>query len=179
MHMTAPRIQRPPTFLWQGLLILLPVVVLALMGAASIRKDRALVLQEARESAKASAEQFAELVQNNFAFRMTSLYLDALQARDTHLPSGTRIEIQGWKVSVPEYAELLAGLPENPRTRHALASWAGGLYWVETADGQLLWPPPYAAAPVPTPEFSAAWRDAQASELAGHAAEAMSQYAAL
>jgi signal transduction histidine kinase len=177
--MATPRIQRQPTFLWQGVLILLPVLMLALMGVASIRKDRALVLQEARESATASARQFAELVQNNFAYRLTSLYLTALQSKDTNLPPGMQIELEGWRVSVPEYAELLAGLPENPRARRALASWTCGLYWVESADGQLLWPPPYAAAPVPTTETPAAWRKVQASELAGKAAEAMSQYAAL
>jgi signal transduction histidine kinase len=177
--MTAPFRQRPPTFFWQGLLILLPVLVLALMGIVSIRKDRALVLQEARESAKVSAQQFAELVEKFFAFQLESLYLTALQSKETNLPPGTQIELSGWKVSVPEYAELLASLPEKPSARRALASWACGLYWVETADGQLLWPPPYSAAPVPAQETSPAWRDAQASELAGHAAEALSQYAKL
>jgi signal transduction histidine kinase len=177
--MTAPQTQRKPTFFWQGALIMLPVVVLALMGAASIRKDRTLVLQEARESANVSAQQFAELVQNNFEFRLTSIYLTALQSKVTNLPPGTRIELIGWKVSAPEYAELLASLPENPYARSALSSWACGLYWVETADSQLLWPPPYPTAPVPTSEISTVWRKAQASELAGRVAETRAQYAAL
>ena len=168
--------RRKPSFLWQGVLILLPVVVLALMGVASIRKDRTLVLQEARESATASAQQFAELVQNSFASRLTSIYFDALNTKDTNLPQGTRINREGWDVSMPEYAELLASQPAN---RRAWAAWGAGLHWIEASDGQLLWPPPYAAAPVPTTEISTAWRKAQASELAGRVAEALAQYAAL
>src|SRR5579864_9484591 len=45
-----------PTFLWQGLLIVLPVTVLAVLGAWSLRQDKVLAQHEATERAKAVAE---------------------------------------------------------------------------------------------------------------------------
>jgi hypothetical protein len=47
---------RKPTFLWQGLLIVLPVAVLAVVGAWSLRQDKALARQEAADRAQALAE---------------------------------------------------------------------------------------------------------------------------
>ncbi|PYK00378.1 MAG: hypothetical protein DME23_07310 [Verrucomicrobia bacterium] len=53
--MIRPRTSRKPTFFWQAVLILLPVVVLAAMGFFSLRQDRLLAEQEARERAAAVA----------------------------------------------------------------------------------------------------------------------------
>jgi len=153
--------------------MLLPVIALALVGLASIRKDRALVLQEARESAAASAQQFADLLRGSFQSRLVMIYLEALQVDSTNLPPGTRISRDGWEVALPEYQNLLASLPEN---RRALAAWVGGLRWVESTDGRLLWPPPYPLAPTPAVNVPQAWRDAQANELDGRMAEALSEY---
>jgi signal transduction histidine kinase len=55
---TMPR--RPPTFVWQGLLIVLPVAALTLVGFLSLRQDRRLAEQEARERAQTLADQLAE-----------------------------------------------------------------------------------------------------------------------
>src|SRR5262245_34937538 len=55
----------PPTgrsFFWQGVLILLPVVVLASAGFLSLRQDRLLARHEAVEKAQALAEQIADTV---------------------------------------------------------------------------------------------------------------------
>ena len=49
----------PPRFLWQGLLILLPVAVLAVVGFVSIQQDRALAQHEAKERAQALADECA------------------------------------------------------------------------------------------------------------------------
>jgi signal transduction histidine kinase len=63
--MNAPRepmnASRPaaPRFLWQGLLIVLPVVVLAGAGLFSIRQDHAMAQREAIEKAQALADQIA------------------------------------------------------------------------------------------------------------------------
>jgi signal transduction histidine kinase len=46
--MTAPPSQRQPTFLWQGLLILLPVVVLVATGLWTMRQDRAVMERDIR-----------------------------------------------------------------------------------------------------------------------------------
>ena len=163
-------------FLWLVGAMLLPVVVLALIGLASIRRDRALVLQEARESAATTAQQFSEQLRANFQNRLVTIYLEALQVESTNVSPDLRINRGGWEVSMPEYAELLASLPEY---RRALAAWAGGLRWIESVDGQLLWPAAYPLAPTPMAEVPEAWRIAQTNEFAGHVAEALSQYAKL
>jgi signal transduction histidine kinase len=55
--MAGPRPQRRPKFLWQALLILLPVVVLAIVGALSLRQDRILAQHEATQRAQGIADE--------------------------------------------------------------------------------------------------------------------------
>src|SRR5438309_1315146 len=62
--MITPRSNRKPTFFWQALLILLPVCVLSVFGVASLRQDRLLVEQEARERAGRVAEDLSERIWN-------------------------------------------------------------------------------------------------------------------
>lgn len=54
--------QAAPRFLWQGLLIVLPVVVLAGAGLFSLRQDQAMARREAVERAQAHAEVIANTV---------------------------------------------------------------------------------------------------------------------
>jgi signal transduction histidine kinase len=60
--MNRAREPRKPTFLWQGLLILLPVVVLAGAGFYSLREDKRLVQIEATEKAQAAADWAAQFL---------------------------------------------------------------------------------------------------------------------
>src|SRR5262245_2971707 len=53
--MSGVRPGRKPNFLWQGLLILLPVAVLATVGLWALRQDRAAVAREARSRAETIA----------------------------------------------------------------------------------------------------------------------------
>src|SRR5215471_11373141 len=46
-----------PTFLWQGLMIVVPVLALAAVGALSVRQDKALARSEATERAQAIADE--------------------------------------------------------------------------------------------------------------------------
>jgi signal transduction histidine kinase/tetratricopeptide (TPR) repeat protein len=55
--MTGARDHGKSTFLWQAVLILLPVVVLAVIGWASLRQDKILAEHDARERAQAAADQ--------------------------------------------------------------------------------------------------------------------------
>ena len=48
-----------PSFLWQGTLLILPVVVLGVLGGLFLRQDRRLADKEARERAQSSAEELA------------------------------------------------------------------------------------------------------------------------
>lgn len=57
--MTQPMPTRKPTFLWQGVLIVLPVFLLAGLGFLSLRQDRAFARQEAIERAEAIANALA------------------------------------------------------------------------------------------------------------------------
>ncbi len=60
MLMAAPRTTRKPTFFWQGMLILLPVAVLAAIGWASLRQDKILAEHDARERAQTIADDFLQ-----------------------------------------------------------------------------------------------------------------------
>jgi hypothetical protein len=58
-----PRTKRVPSvFLWQAAFILLPVVGLALFGLFSLRQDRLLAQQEAKELGNSIAQQLAQSI---------------------------------------------------------------------------------------------------------------------
>ena len=57
--MNRPRTKGRPTFFWQPVLILLPVVGLACFGLYSMRQDRLLAEQEARDAGQALAQRLA------------------------------------------------------------------------------------------------------------------------
>src|SRR5438093_5445904 len=56
--------KRKPNFLWQGLLIVLPVVILAGIGFFSLRQDRIIAQQEAVERAQGIADDLLARVWN-------------------------------------------------------------------------------------------------------------------
>jgi signal transduction histidine kinase len=58
--MAVSRTSRKPTFFWQGMLILLPVAVLAAIGRASLRQDKILAEHDARERAQTIADDFLQ-----------------------------------------------------------------------------------------------------------------------
>src|SRR5215470_1641612 len=55
-----PARARPATFRWRGLLIVLPVILLAGVGLYSLRQDRILAEHEARERAQTLADDLVE-----------------------------------------------------------------------------------------------------------------------
>ena len=57
--MRRPAQTKPPSFLWQGLLIVLPVVLLAALGLLSLRQDRRLAEQDAQDRARELLRQLA------------------------------------------------------------------------------------------------------------------------
>ncbi len=66
--MAGPHTSRKPTFFWQGMLILLPVAVLAAIGWASLRQDKLLAEHDARERAQTIADDFLK----KFAAELTA-----------------------------------------------------------------------------------------------------------
>jgi signal transduction histidine kinase len=71
MNATGPRPPRRPTFLWQAALVVLPVVVLAALGLVSLRQDRALAEQQAKESAQVLANQLARAAGENVGHNLS------------------------------------------------------------------------------------------------------------
>ena len=55
--MTGAGVRRKPTFLWQAVLILLPVAVLSALGWSMVRQDKHVARQEAVQRAQAIAQE--------------------------------------------------------------------------------------------------------------------------
>jgi signal transduction histidine kinase len=70
--MAAPRTSRKPTFFWQGLLILLPVAVLAVVGVISLRQDKVLARHDAAERAQVIADDLAAKIWNELTAKEPS-----------------------------------------------------------------------------------------------------------
>ena len=62
--MPGARTPSRPSFFWQGLLIVLPVVALVAVGVFSLRQDKLLAQQEAAARAQAIADDLAPLIWN-------------------------------------------------------------------------------------------------------------------
>jgi signal transduction histidine kinase len=60
--MSASRQQKRPGFFWQGMLIVLPVLVMAIVAITAIRNDRVSVEREARQLGAATATSLAQTV---------------------------------------------------------------------------------------------------------------------
>ena len=67
MTMSRARAERPGTFLWQGTLLVLPVIVLAAIGVFSLHQDRVLARHEATERAQGIAEDLASGIWSELA----------------------------------------------------------------------------------------------------------------
>jgi len=99
------RARREPVFFWQGLLILLPVGVMAAIGLTAILRDKAAVEHQARQRAEEILEQLApelgrrvlaELAAFDLAgldwFESERLRLDPGRARTSREPVSTRMK---------------------------------------------------------------------------------------
>ena len=64
----SPTPPRPPTFLWQAVLILLPVLIMTVIGLVALSRDRTAVENEARQR----AEELIERLQDTFGRRVAS-----------------------------------------------------------------------------------------------------------
>jgi signal transduction histidine kinase len=113
-----------PTFFWQGLLILLPAVVLATFGFVSLRQDRVLAFHDATEQAKTMTKEVVEV-----------LLPSALGART--LSSQAILNFQN-DPSAPELEPILLHSREN----------AGHIAFLIGDHGELLYPKPLLPLPM-------------------------------
>src|ERR1700722_6356318 len=59
------KIDRKPTFFWQGLLILLPVVALAIVSLSSLRQDEQTAERDSRKRAAEDVQSLARAVRSS------------------------------------------------------------------------------------------------------------------
>ena len=76
-----------PAFLWQGALIVLPVLLLATLGLMSIGQDRRLAEQDARDRAQSFAQDLAQLLSRELWINPASSPIPGLENRAFSLPA--------------------------------------------------------------------------------------------
>jgi signal transduction histidine kinase len=182
--MTTPH-QHQPTFLWQGLLILLPVVVLAGFSLLALQRDRLLAEREAQQAAAISAQQLQRAVADVLAdqleaYREASLHFANLRnatlelmlyAPSSEAPQAERASLQTWQTRNPEFD---------------LNVWPGCHSEIVASDAAALAqhtkPPPVPDVPQPptwlgalTSEQSKLWAQVEASEDAPACAQMLKQ----
>ncbi len=101
-NMNESRLRGQPAFLRQGLLIVLPVVVLAGMGLVSLRQDKILAQHDATERAQAIADEMAD-----------SIWTELTSARDDS-QAEFKIDRAGQLVFPPPFRLLPEPHPLNP-----------------------------------------------------------------
>lgn len=169
--MTSSRPPAKPTFLWQGVLLLLPVIVFAILGVVFLKRERASVVQEARENARLLAGQISDFVGPRLSHEIEMRYCHAVQRPNRFVPpeNSTWLPPPGTAMPVnlvtPEYRQLLSAITNFGHGAMAAASWQPRL--IVSKNGELLWPQPYPDTPEPEmaaqssgvePETSAAAR---------------------
>jgi signal transduction histidine kinase len=162
---------KKPTFLWQGLLILLPVVFLTVVGLLSLHQDRLQAEQDAREQGASLARQLAKKISDeavsqlrdyNIAnFDLNANRTDALQlsggwAGGAHDESNALVSIRTWQQANP--AIDLSAMPAA----------SGEL----NLRGEFCSPKIYPLSPQPpdwlgklTPDQHQLWQEAEQAEL--------------
>jgi signal transduction histidine kinase len=111
--MARSRSNQKPTFLWQAVLILLPVIVLAALGLFSLRQDKRLVEQEARERAQQIADDLGERIEKDVTEYEVPQPADAFGMETVDAGSGLvsfQISSQGDLLYPPPYE--LAPVPQ-------------------------------------------------------------------
>ena len=159
--MAGARIQRKPSFLWHGILILLPVAVLGIVSLASLRRDERAAEQDARQRAAESVQSLSRAIRSTVNDELhqflTLQNVWTMELRSASQPSVTvtpddrlAADIARWERNHPglKLADLAAPQCEL------------------LADGRQLEPPEIPIAPVPpkwfrelTPKQKGLWED--------------------
>ncbi len=155
MKATGPRPARRPTFLWQALLIVLPVAALALLGLFAVRRDYTASEQDARQR--------AEDITRSLSAQLGRVFAGELSEQETVGEAWNGMGIAGGGVRWPGTNDPTA--PALELYQQELAEWRReNPYWRPEAampnsvlldtQGALIGPRDYPATPVP-----AAWLD--------------------
>jgi signal transduction histidine kinase len=99
---------RPPRFFWRGVLILLPVAILTVVALYSLRQDRLLAEQAAKELGAATAVRMAQAVGNETDQELFSYY-----NANFCLHSSWSADLGLVKLARPSDAEVFQNIPRN------------------------------------------------------------------
>ncbi len=164
--MAAVSNQRKPTFFWQGVLILLPVAVLAIVSLISLRQDERAAEQDAHNRATENVQSLAhamrssvnEEIQRFLVLQNTwemELYLASQPSVSSEFPDAKlSVEVEKWEHDYPKLKLLDSAVPQSEILM----------------DGRLIDPPDFPAVPVPpkwfrelTPEQKVLWENLRAA----------------
>ncbi|HWQ91225.1 MAG TPA: hypothetical protein VN673_06115, partial [Clostridia bacterium] len=137
--MKRARQRSKPTFLWQGVLISVPMLLLAAIGVYALHKDRLLAMENARQRARETLAPLALTMGHRFETELT---------RWNTLAPGSLGPLETGNVSSPSNApglewwtRALTNAPKGPLPAVLIFSEGGALHW----------PKPYARPPEPAP----------------------------
>jgi signal transduction histidine kinase len=164
-----------PAFFWQGLLIVLPVLLLAGLGLVSLRQDLRLAEQDAQQRGQELLQQIFSTSRQQIGPQLAAL---ASLAQDSYQAGTGR---SAWPGS-DEAKEFEA---KRPALQARLAEWSGAYPQLSaekvllppallSTDGELVWPSGWKTAPLPPPwlaelalDQKAAWDSAWTMEASG------------
>ena len=184
--MAAPQTQRKPTFFWQGVLLLLPVMVVVSVGVVLLQRDRMSVRQEAVENARQLAMQIADYIGPRLSDRIEDQYRSIIQVENRNPAPLTMMSQSGlgeFNVPMPQYRRLL-----NSITNYGIPALNAAEVthrMILDLNGGLLRPRPYPPTPVPAMDEDsmaparAMLQKAQAFADEGKFSEALAIFSAL
>lgn len=142
---------RKPSFFWQGVFILLPVIILACIGTIFLQRDKNLVMEEARDQARSLAQQIASHIgskldtqlaaQALYAFRDVNQTNTTWRRSISTTASDNKI-ISTYRVPEQPYRELQQWMRRSRFQPHQFGTVVG-------TNGVLLKPVPYPDLPEP------------------------------
>jgi hypothetical protein len=132
---------QPPTFLWQAVLILLPVVIMTVVGLIALVRDRAAVENEARQRAEELIQQLQDNFGQRVALELAKIGMFSYQWWEHQQSSrggwpGSR-ERSGWEAVSTNYPSLVSdwqskfpdAQPEDVLPNDITFNLAGHLAW--------------------------------------------------
>ncbi len=167
-----PPKRKPPAFFWQGVLILLPVAVMAGIALFSLRQDRVLAEQDAKELGASLAQSLVQTVGEETARQLRD-YREAnfnLKAE-----RGDRLTLGGWAPGTDRKAvqeQIASWQRANPRINLSNCP-VSDVFMSEREERSspgdyLLWPLPASWPQELTFEQQQLWQAAQAAEFAAN-----------
>jgi signal transduction histidine kinase len=165
--MTAVRNQRRPGFFWQGILILLPVAVLAVVGLISLRQDERAAEADARKRAAENVQSLARAVRSSVKDEfqrflvLQNVWMIGLRSASQPSVSGEfpdaklKTDIEKWERDNPKFKFADLAFPDAE----------------VLTNGAQISPPDFPPAPIPpkwfrelTPEQKNLWQNLRAAK---------------